>query len=188
MKKHKHSQAGFGTFEVILIILIVAALGFAGWLVWDKNKKDDSKSSTETTTQSSTNNSNETEAQYLTIKELGIKMKLTSDILDAYYVVGATNSADEANARLSTRALDAYPACKPSSTEAGVAVIGSFKQGESSPVVGDYMTAYPKAPKIGDKYYYITGDQYDCTMRQDPALHDKVRKAFLDAYSTIEKL
>ena len=39
--KQKTNQKGFGAIGVVAIILAVAVVAFAGWDVWNKNKKDD---------------------------------------------------------------------------------------------------------------------------------------------------
>lgn len=49
--KQSASQKGFGTIGVAAIILVVAVIAFAGWYVWNKNKKDDAKKPVDQTTQ-----------------------------------------------------------------------------------------------------------------------------------------
>jgi hypothetical protein len=47
--KSKFNQQGFHIWVIALIIVVVAALGFAGWYVWDKNKADNSANTTNPT-------------------------------------------------------------------------------------------------------------------------------------------
>lgn len=40
----KHKQNGFTVVEGFIIVVVVALIGFAGWFVWQDNKKDDQSS------------------------------------------------------------------------------------------------------------------------------------------------
>ncbi len=47
--KKRLEQSGFHIWIVALIVVVVAAVGFAGWYVWDKNKADDNTNVTNPT-------------------------------------------------------------------------------------------------------------------------------------------
>lgn len=123
--------------------------------------------------------------KYLTIPEFGIRMKLTYNTQDAYYQISNSPVTHQpAFVRLTVHALDAYAGC--SLSQDGIAAIGSFTKGESDPVVGDYGKAYPLAPLIDGKYYYVARGQYDCTLGNASALLSDATHDFVNAYSTIE--
>lgn len=189
MNKLKHDQSGFSAVELILIILVVGLLGAVGFLVY-KNQKKPAAVSTATvakTTQTETKPQTQSTDKYLSVAQLGIRFKLSSKIQDDYYELGGKDENGVPYVRLSTHSLDAYSQCNATS-DGGIATIATFKEGGSSPIEGDYMTAYPKAPKVGDYYYYIGGNQYDCTLDKNHQAYTDARQAFIDAYSTIEKI
>src|SRR5450759_2265728 len=91
----KRNQSGFSIIEISLVILVVAVLAVSGFVVYQRHKStstkstaDTSKSQTTTQPQGTTSTQPAQSAtQYLTIKELGIRFKLSAAITDAYYVV-----------------------------------------------------------------------------------------------------
>jgi Tfp pilus assembly protein PilV len=86
-------QSGFSIVEGVIAIVVIAVLGFIGWTVYSNyntnhtTKVSDQTSSSQPTqpsTSSSTNTPISTDT-YLTIKELGIKLKLSDNIKDLTY-------------------------------------------------------------------------------------------------------
>lgn len=124
--------------------------------------------------------------KYLNVPELGIRIKLTYNTQDAYYGIrNSTVSGQPPFVLLSVHALDKYSGCTTSQNNDGVAGISTFTKGETDPVYGDFGKTFPSAPLINGRYYFVTGDQYDCTERGASALHSNVRHDFINAYSTI---
>jgi type II secretory pathway pseudopilin PulG len=101
MRQREH-QSGFGTVEVLLVVLVVAILAVGGFVVYQRHNNTSTKTNAATSTsQTNTQQSNTTSTQsqppsYLTIKEWGVKIPLSSSISDAYYVIpqGISNDAD----------------------------------------------------------------------------------------------
>ena len=95
-------QSGFSVIEVLLAVLVVAALAVTGLVVYQHHKPNSAKNSAATgTSQTTTQPSNTTTTQpaptttqYLTIKEWGVKLPLSSAINDAYYSVGGNVGTD----------------------------------------------------------------------------------------------
>jgi hypothetical protein len=106
MQSHQSTgQSGFSIIEVSLFVLVFAALAVTSLVVYQHYMSTSTKSTastgqSQTTTQSksttntqptpitSTTQPAQTTTQYLTIKEWGVHMKLTSDTASLYYVLG----------------------------------------------------------------------------------------------------
>lgn len=86
----KLNQKGFTGFEIALLVLVLAALGFAGYTVWQKNKPDNSPQTSQTPeTKSKTNQSKEESESHGKIVFVGIdsvdpteKQKILSQIAE----------------------------------------------------------------------------------------------------------
>jgi|GEM_PF-2893732 len=93
-------RQGFGAIEIIVIITLLVIVGGLGWYALGGKAKEQSSASPSPSTQVTTNSSNNTKSTqaspsssepYLEIKELGIKMKLTTKILDIEYSYDAAS-------------------------------------------------------------------------------------------------
>ena len=95
----KRDQSEFSVVEVSLVSLVVAVLAVSGFVVYQRHKSISAKNSvatstSQTTTQpqsSTTTQPATTTMQYLTIKEWGVKLPLSSAISDAFYTVEGSN-------------------------------------------------------------------------------------------------
>lgn len=191
----KHNQKGFGLVEALLITIAAGIVGFGGYYVWHIQHKNSTTSTSTPSKSPSTSATMPTSVpaqstqKFLTINEWGVRLKLNDTISDAYYFIPENGKF----VSLSVRSLNNTDCKATAETDndvgvlkyPGIAAIGTFKAGETSPIEGDYRTAYPKSPLIDDKYYYVTGNQYDCTKGSAYDLYQKVRKAFIEA--SIEK-
>jgi hypothetical protein len=93
--KQRTNQSGFGTLAIVLVLAVVAVLAVSGIVVYQHHKSISAKngaaaSQTQTTTQPA-----QTTTQYLTIKEWGVKMPLSSAISDAYYKTEGSNNGTD---------------------------------------------------------------------------------------------
>lgn len=190
MRKHSivKSFEGFGLTMILVIILAVGAIYTAGWYVFQNNRTKPSSAATSNTPLGTSRTSEPQPAiGYLEIKELGIRLKLVDATDDAYYTLSEKASkSGKPNVFLSTRSLDTYDGCKANETSRGVAILSTFTEGYSDEVTGDFSKAYPDAPKINNLYYYVQGNQYDCTEEKGTELYASVRRALIDSYTTIE--
>lgn len=59
----KLNQKGFTGFEIALLVLVLAALGFAGYTVWQKNKPDNQSQTSQTTEKKSKTDKSEKESE-----------------------------------------------------------------------------------------------------------------------------
>lgn len=96
MGKLKNNQSGFGAVEGILVLVIVVLIGVVGYMVYHNHKtkttpavsKTVAKSTTSAKKTPATNQASST--QYLTVKEFGIKIPLTSSTSDLGYIYNSS--------------------------------------------------------------------------------------------------
>jgi hypothetical protein len=196
----KNNQQGIAVLALIASIVLIGLIVFSGYVVINKQSNKTAKSSSLATTQnlhkksgSQQNEAKQTDTtentDFLFIKEAGIKIPLTANTKDAYYVISPQDSAGKPpSVKLSVHSLDGYPNCKATTDQGGIAGIFTFKEGDSNEVMGDIHTMYRQAPKIGDYYYAIDASQYDCTDGKNTELYSKAKHELADQYSNIQKL
>jgi hypothetical protein len=171
----KRNQKGFGLVGVLAVVLAVGIIGAGGWLVYkNHNKKSvasDTSVSSQTSSKQTLSNSSQTQqtaTQYLDIKEWGVKIPLSSQIADAYYVVpsGISNDADgkPSGVYLSTKSLnescgDASAGNTNISIKDAVGGIVRVLPTDTDPVTGKlYMQLDPSGVTLGDYYYGYGSD------------------------------
>lgn len=98
MKMAQKFQRGFGVVELVLIVLAAGLIGGVGWWAYQHNrpKVSDAKDSggSQSTKKPPADKDSKPTVAYLKIKEWGVKLPLSEEIKDAYYVV-STGSVDE---------------------------------------------------------------------------------------------
>jgi uncharacterized protein (UPF0333 family) len=204
MKKQPKTK-GFSTIEGLLILVIVLILGGVGWYVWHSTKStndvlnsvDKSSSAVgNTATQKSVPTSKQT-TQTLDIKEWKVKLPLSTQIADAYYVVSTSSQDDNGQPNtvwLGLKSLDNVSSCAASSANKGgtpLAGLGKVLSTETDPVSGTpYQERHPNGTTLDGYYYnyvdYITNRP--CTTQAD--LQQKLKdanNAFADAAKKITK-
>jgi uncharacterized protein (UPF0333 family) len=183
MKKQPKIK-GFSTIEGLLILVIVLILGGVGWYVWHSTKStndvlnsvDKSSSAVgNTATQKSVPTSKQT-TQTLDIKEWKVKLPLSTQIADAYYVVSTSSQDDNG---------------QPNTVWLGLKSLDKVLSTETDPVSGTpYQERHPNGTTLDGYYYnyvdYITNRP--CTTQAD--LQQKLKdanNAFADAAKKITK-
>ena len=157
MRSQKH-QSGFSVIELLLIALVVGVLAVIGMLVYQRHKPSGVKNNTATS--SATTQSAHRATQYLTIKEWGVKIPLTSAIGDAYYVADPTSKGSDGvtdQIYLGLTSMDSY-GCTAAGSVHGLssapALIFRALPGATDPVSGQLLTQkYPDGVTIGSYYY-----------------------------------
>ncbi len=189
----KKNQAGFGVVEGLLVLVVAGIIGFTGWYVLQSKSKTNnaldnaanSQANPDKKTAAPVATQAQSEVKYLEVPEYGVRFKLSHDIADAYYQV---NPEPTAGISLRVHSLDSEPECKTGRTS--VAGLIKVAKDEVNPLADNKKySEVMKGAIIGDYFYYIGNAQYSCV--QDPnnqALLEKVRAAFAEASSTIEKL
>ncbi len=191
MKRLHQSENGLSLIELLLLLLLILLLLFVSWYVWSQKNKNQPNSANNSAPSSSTQTTKKTEptnqattATYLKIPEWGIKVKLSDNILDAYY--DTAKEADSFNLRV--KSMDTEADCKTGD----LSVAGIFKASKDEPdpqQAGKTIAQTQKGVVIGDTFYYIGVAQYYCTQDAGKqALLNKVRTAFTNVTTQIEKL
>ncbi len=193
---HK-KQTGFSALVIVAIIFVVGLIGTAGWFVLGRDSKKESSESKTTTTEApkqeqkpeqTTNNvgttqptetpqatipeANKASQGFLTINEWGVKIPLTAETANSYYVYengGAYLRVDIPG--------DTQKTC---SNQAALSKVTDYSESY------DNWRQKPSelekvGVKIGDAYYFIEGSQSACT--EDEALQSKataIRRAWLN--------
>lgn len=131
--------------------------------------------------------------KYLTINEWGIKIQLTEDIYDAFYVLDGSNIARISTTKVAKFGDLCNPLKKNSSGEphGGIATL-SKGNGDTESGYGDGETIrnrYPIGKDIGSYYYYYTHPQAICSDReQDTKAEVKAVKSLQEAAKTVQAL
>ncbi len=194
---HKN-QNGIAAVAIVAIVGVVGLIGVAGWFVLGRDsKKESSESKATTTTEASkqeqkpeqtSNNTGTTQPAetpqttipeankasqgFLTINEWGVKIPLTAEIANSYYVYengGAYLRVDIPG--------DTQNTC---SNQAALAKVTDYSESY------DNWRQKPSelekvGVKIGDAYYFIEGSQSACS--EDEAVQSKataIRRAWLN--------
>lgn len=189
----KLNDAGSALY-VVLVLVVVAIVGVAGYLVWNNSRDKE----TDDVTDSSQTESQSTPESFLTIDELGVKLKLNSDTEDLYYVVNS-ESGDGVYAELYSRKLAALDErCSEKNTTNGALGVVDFytNPSEPDPFAGTstMAEAFPDAVMVGSKYVYLSAPTqstcYDEAKYNDtdevPQLNSKL-KGYLKS-ATLEAL
>lgn len=183
-------QRGFTIIETLIALVVIAAIAYVGWNL--VHHKASTKTSTSTSSSSSVPvakttptpaNSNTSTQKYLTIKEWGIKIPLTSAISDAYYAVAYDNGTIVPNTySLKVHSLDSEISCK--NMEPAL-VIKATKAQYLARVNGPIGGSVPHSV-LGAFYYYMEGSQASCaTSKAGQADEVNARAAFLSAATKI---
>lgn len=185
--KLKNNQSGAAHIVVILLVILIAVVGVVGWKVWDnnKNKSNNTSSITNNSSQSSSNDNSSSvdKKAYLEIPELGVKITLSEEIEDAYYVIVKKDSRTTAS--ISTKSLDNISKNCSASEDYFGGIYYFTDPNAPDPYAGASTNAeaFPDALLISDKYIYLATNHQDSCLGSDwseekSASLVKVRDAF----------
>ena len=171
MGRTQIKQAGFNIVELLVIVVAVGIIGAGGWFVYQHNRTrvtNAEAGGTPSSSQQNTQQQSTTPAptvSYLSITEWGIKLPLSSEISDAYYVV-PTNISKNPDGKPSGLYLD-VASLKSScgdisagdtsrSVEKATGSITRVLPTDTDPSGRPYPQAYPNGVTIGGYYYFYT--------------------------------
>jgi type II secretory pathway pseudopilin PulG len=111
------NQKGFSLIEGLLLVIAVGLVVFVGYYVWHSQKQTDKTLNTAAKTSDAASNAAKTSTtqstKYLTLKELGVKIPLSTKIQDAKYEM----APDGETADISTTSFEnAVAECKAADT------------------------------------------------------------------------
>ncbi|HWT55788.1 MAG TPA: hypothetical protein VN031_02005 [Candidatus Microsaccharimonas sp.] len=172
----KLSQSGFTIVETLLVLILLAILGFTGFYVYnaqhDASKSLDAASKTvnsASTAQSqkkADSTSSQSNVKYLDIKEWGVKFPYTST--DTLSYVLHTDAPTKFAAIVSANEATNFPGC--STWGAGSIDRGFATDGYYDTTIADEYRQNPGAfTKLGDYYYYYGHDQAACAQNPTAA-------------------
>lgn len=152
-------QSGFTIIETLLVLILVAIIGFTGYYVWNSQKQtnkslDVTNDSTQTTAHKKTNASSQ---KYLTLSEWDVKIPLTSALIDAYYVF--QNGAVYLS-------LNSYKGTDCAADSVSLGAISRFTASDRDSDTGvTLLSEFPEAVKVGQYYYNYQHPQSACDGR-----------------------
>lgn len=171
----KFNRNGFTLVEGLLIVLVIAVLGFGGYFVWSKSHTKKTVTTTSSTTSSnstSSNNSSDTKTASLDVKEWGLSLKYAPNGITLVYKVGGPNLIYVSSEQLGK----AEPNCSVENERIGYILRGkpTDKYLEAESVYGDATTFQDQAKNnyhastLGDYVYIYVGEQMACTIEVNP--------------------
>ncbi len=183
----KQNQKGFSVFEACIIVLVLVLLAVGAWFIWDKNKDKNYEESANAAMQvEDVEEDAIPEQTYLTIKEWGVRFKLSADNADGYYFIeqGKPNYA-----YLSLTSLKDVDHCGADDTTTGV--YARFTVDEKDPIREEMLLIdeYPSAKKVGNYYFYFERPQASCSEDETTqAKADAARQAFSANTGSVEAI
>src|SRR3989344_1891275 len=186
------NQKGFSVVEGVLILVIIGLLGGVGWYVWDSNKK--TKQVLDNTDKgSSVSNKipNETNANYLVIKEWSVKVPLDSDTTGLEYSIGSNGVASfrttELNKFTGDNCANSINVARGKAKEIVINELGTdeganFEETYAEAVKNkndNQPTTRDIAVKIGD-YYFVPPGYAGASCASDKVSQDKETTAMLN--------
>jgi hypothetical protein len=183
----KRDQKGFAVLETILILVVVAIIGGAGYYVWHTRQlANDAYSKTTpalTHSASANSTSKKSDKDFLVIKEWGVKLPLNPNIEDAYY---RYDSRDNGYVYLSLLSLKNIDDCAVDKTAIGA--ITRYDSDDVNPISGEKYTAEYRDTEPVGRYYFLYGTaQATCSESQEAL--DKIglaNQAFGEAVSSLK--
>lgn len=196
MGRTGNRNKGFSTLTILLGVLVIVAIAAVSVVAYQRisSKTNDTASTNQPSNQQSGNSTTSTQPQpvtYLTIKEWGVKLPLSSPISDAYYVVSTSFSNDPdglpSGVWLGLKSLS-DASCSPANNNMGngtgaVGDILRVPQNATDPVSGQpYTQKYPNGATIGGYYY-----GYQSWMNDNSCIQKSTAQAADSAFATATK-
>lgn len=154
------NQSGFTVVEVILVLILVAILGFTGYYVWHSQKKADDKKPVSTTSQPSSTSTKPVAAKsnqdFLVVKEWGVKIPLSANLVGAYYLrqSGLPNVA--------YLSVNSYKGTNCAADQTSLGAINRFTATAKDDDGNTMLSDFPTAVKVASYYYVYQHPQAGC--------------------------
>ena len=202
MRRIKEGQKGFTVIEGVAIVLVVAALAFGSWWVWQKNKTK----VTEATTNGSNSSLNHSEKDPVTpqenrsvfkIPELGIQLTVPDYAKDLVYEIGSGRLEDgriTTYAIFSTKSLmESKSRCSLADTSFGSLgkIDGQYPATDETRTVNAIAMEYGILVKQFPTYFISRGIPNgggECQIYPDDPPGGSWRSAFADMASSVEEI
>lgn len=191
-------ETGFTAIEMLLCLIIVILITFVGYYIYNAQKNTDAINKAVSTAASSpvpktTRKLATSTAGYLSIKEWGVKLPLSSDTNDAVYskTSGESTAAgipqpDGDYAYLSLQQFASNPSCSVDRGTLGAITRFTAKTPDPVNPGGTLLADSPNATKVGDYYYQFESSKSGCYSDAKTATQAaKSRDAFIQAIKSI---
>ena len=195
-------QKGFSAIIVLLILILIAVIGFTGYYVWDtqksKNKQTTQNAQTNTESPNVVNSQEQTEVakptdaqKYLVIKEWGVKIPAQNEVISdyIYFMEDSHNGVEQIG--LSTTKLSNIT-CKDSGEKINNFIVGRLYRTKSIDDLANATNGKStllQPVKIGEyNYIYWGGSGYGNMCNTDQSVADLIqetRKNFEDINKTL---
>lgn len=206
----KLNNKGFTSVEIFVVVLVVAAIGSTGWFVYKGQKKDEAKSSNITSfeeckaagkpimesypeqcnangqtfvneAQKAQAGSEESNKEYLEIPEFDVRLKVTEELSDIYYV----KSSEPHKLFFSLKSFKGLggASCATDLVHNLALIQTTYEDALSDPFIGgeDRMD---ELVKVADKYYHVPHGGSTCST--EPSFMSKA-KAFDSSFRSAVK-
>lgn len=183
-------QSGFSIVAAVIAVVAVTVIGSAGFFVYQHNRTKATSAeqdNSQTTNQQTTTTPPAPTASYLTIAEWGVKIPLSAEIKDAYYMpaVGSSKGPDgQPNTLLLGLHAQDNNNCAATNNLTALAQIFRTSTSSVDPVTNKlYTQEYPNGVIIGNYLYAYQGisNNDDCKVPQASA------QPINDAFTTAVK-
>ncbi len=153
MNRTANKQTGFSIIEAVIAIVIVGAAVTTGVIVYQHNQTKVTDAAPNTNNPPS---QQVTTTPYLSIKEWAVKLPLSSNVKDAYYVV-ATNSTDTMWLGLTSLDSTGCAAARGNTdgASAPIAALIRVLPTDHEPVSGKLYTDLYPGMTVGNYYYAL---------------------------------
>jgi hypothetical protein len=189
----KLNQKGFGAIEALLILIIVAGLGFVGWYVMNSNKQKKGQVSNIDKSAVQTTPSTKSNDQKYIFREMGVKIDLPDALSGLTYAVSNSDGVQYL-ALTNPEFNNSLQGCNP----------GEDLRGASFATVDKRSGIYPKNPDVLNNdgsllkqfngYYIEAGipNGLGCSDQSKAdsfsQVNSKVKNALFDAFKTVEEV
>ena len=161
--KNRKNNFGFGAIGVVIVLLVLAVVGLAGYIVWDGAGADDGLSTTSQQTSSVQTSTTPTDSLptkdpnegYFVVKEWGLRFKVPPSIFDVRYKMGDTLEGDTLAFYAKPTGLKYdYVKDYDQVSDSGFFSLANGVIYRSKESTKDKIGIVVEGKKIGDYYYY----------------------------------
>ena len=161
--KNPKNNFGFGAIGVVIVLLVLAVVGLAGYIVWDGAGADDGLSTTSQQTSSVQTSTTPTDSLptkdpnegYFVVKEWGLRFKVPPSIFDVRYKMGDTLEGDTLAFYAKPTGLKYdYVKDYDQVSDSGFFSLANGVIYRSKESTKDKIGIVVEGKKIGDYYYY----------------------------------
>lgn len=186
-------QAGFSIIEIVTTVVVVGLIVGAGWFAYQHNRPQAGNATPDNNQPIDKPNSAKPgpTVAYLEVKEWGVKIPLSEEIKDAYYISGGSSEGLDSPPNKIWLGIKSKKGanCDPGNNERGqrgaLGAIIRVLPTTTDPITGELLIeAYPEGTMLGDYYYMYQSWEKDNPCGSESTLQ-KTDSAFAAAAEVI---